>query len=49
MYSMGQITVKIDDKLEKEFRDKIYKTKGLRKGDLAESVAEAIKLWIDEK
>lgn len=49
MYHMGQITVKIDDDLEKQFRDKIYKKKGLRKGDLAESVAEAIQLWIDEK
>ena len=39
---MSQINAKIDDHLIEEFRDVIYKKKGLKKGDFKESLEEAM-------
>lgn len=39
---MTQINAKIDDKILNEFREVIYKRKGLRKGDFKKSLEEAI-------
>jgi len=39
---MTQINAKIDERTLKEFRDVIYKRKGLRKGDFKESLEEAM-------
>ena len=39
---MSQINAKIDDHIIDEFRDVIYKKKGLKKGDFKESLEEAM-------
>ena len=43
---VGQLTVKIDDDLEKKFRKAVFERKGLRRGDIQDSIAEAIELWV---
>jgi hypothetical protein len=43
---MPKLTVLIDDKLDKKFRETIFKAKGMRKGNLTEAVEEAMLLWI---
>ena len=40
------MNVVIDDKLEERFRKTIADTKGLRKGNISDALAEAIELWI---
>jgi len=45
---MGKITVKINDALEQQFRVQIAKQGG-RKGDLAKSIEEAMRLWLKTK
>ena len=46
---MTRMNVVIDDKLEERFRKTIADTKGLRKGNISESLEEAIDLWIRAK
>ena len=46
---MGKVTLVLDDKLEEKFRDTIYKSKGMRRGNIQSSIEEAIQMWIDEK
>jgi regulator of replication initiation timing len=41
------MNVVIDDKLEERFRKTIADTKGLRKGNISDSLEEAISLWIE--
>lgn len=45
---MGIIHVKIDDKLELEFRKRVLEVKGVKKRALTEAVEEAIRLWLKE-
>lgn len=42
---MGKINVVVDDKVEKKFRDTVFKRKGMKKGNLTEAVEEAMLLW----
>lgn len=42
---MGKIHLSIDDKIEERFRAAVAKKKGLRKGNLAIAVEEAMKMW----
>jgi hypothetical protein len=46
---MGRLDLNIDDKLEQRFRDAVYRTKGMKKGNLTESLEEAIEAWIEEE
>jgi hypothetical protein len=46
---MGRLDLNIDDKLEQRFRDTVYRTKGMKKGNLTESLEEAIEAWIEEE
>ena len=46
---MGRLDLNIDDNLEKKFRDTVYKTKGMKKGNLTASLEEAIDAWIAEQ
>jgi hypothetical protein len=47
---MGALNVEIPDELEKRFRIEIAKRyDGMKKGDLAKAVIEAIELWIKAK
>ena len=48
-YSMGRLDLNIDDKLEEKFRDMVYRTKGMKKGNLTDSLEEAIDAWIEEE
>lgn len=36
----------IDDKVDKKFRDAVYKKKGMKKGNLTDSVEEAMLMWV---
>lgn len=46
---MGKLNVVIDDKLDRKFREAIFKTKGMKKGNLTEAIEEAIELWVMEQ
>ncbi|HUI01103.1 MAG TPA: hypothetical protein VLX56_05690 [Nitrososphaerales archaeon] len=46
---MGRIQVVLDDKTEERLRDTIYKTKGMKKGNISDAIEEAIELWIQEQ
>jgi hypothetical protein len=46
---MGRIQVVLDDKTETELRDVIYRTKGMKKGNISDAIEEAIGLWIQEQ
>jgi len=43
---MGILHVRINDKLEKEFRKKVIDVYGTKKGALTRAVEEAIRLWL---
>ncbi len=44
---MGKINLDLDDKIDKKFRDAVYKKKGMKKGNLTEAVEEAMLLWVN--
>jgi len=46
---MGNITVIIDDDVEKEFRKLVKRYEGSKKGDFDRAATEAIIKWIEEK
>ena len=43
---MTRLDVNINDELEKKFRETVYHTKGMKRGNLTISLEEAIELWI---
>lgn len=43
---MSRIDVVISDRLEDEFRKEVFKSKGMKKGNLSKAVEEALTLWI---
>jgi hypothetical protein len=49
MIIMGRLDLNISDQLEQKFRDMVYKTKGMKKGNLTISLEEALDLWITEQ
>ncbi|MCP8321514.1 MAG: hypothetical protein H3Z52_11340 [archaeon] len=44
---MARIDIILDDELEKEFRDEVYKQLGMKKGNLTVAIQEAIRMWIN--
>jgi len=44
---MGRIDIILDDDLEKEFREEVFKGYGMKKGNITQAIEEAIKMWID--
>lgn len=44
---MGSIKVILPDDLEERFREEIYKSKGMKKGNIKKAIGEAIILWIE--
>ena len=44
--SMGKMNIVLDDELEKEFREAVFKRKGMRKGNISKALEDAIKQWI---
>ena len=43
---MAKITLVLNDELERRFRDAIYKTKGMKRGNIQAAIEEAIEMWI---
>jgi len=43
---MGKINLDRDEKVDRKFRDTIYKKKGMKKGNLTDAVEEAMLLWV---
>lgn len=43
---MGKLNVLIKDRLDRRFREVVFKRKGMKKGNLTEAVEEAMLLWI---
>ena len=47
MSEMGNIKVILPDDLEKEFREEIFKSKGMKRGNITEAIEEAVSMWIE--
>ena len=47
--SMGRLNLVIPDKLEKQFREEVFKRYGMKKGNMSEALQDAIKEWIKKK
>ncbi len=47
--STGKVTLVLNDDLEKDFREAIFKTMGMRRGNLQAAIEEAIRDWIKEQ
>jgi len=43
-----RIDVYLDEDLEKRFKEQVFKRKGMKKGNISESIQEAILLWIKQ-
>lgn len=43
---MGAIKVILQDDLEEQFRTEVFKSKGMKKGNLTEAIEEAVSMWI---
>ena len=41
-----KLTVLIEDDLDEKFREAVFKSKGMRRGNITEAIEEAIELWI---
>jgi len=46
---VGKMNIVLDDKLEERFRETIFKSKGMKKGNISEAIEEAIECWIREQ
>jgi hypothetical protein len=46
---MGKMNIVLDDKLEERFRKAVFEAKGMKKGNISESLEEAITKWINEQ
>lgn len=44
---MGRINVSVKDDIESKFREKVFRRKGMRKGNLTQAIEEAMLLWIE--
>lgn len=43
---MGAIKVILSNNLEEQFRTEVFKSKGMKKGNLTEAIEEAVSMWI---
>lgn len=46
---MARLDLNIDDKLDAQFRDMVYKKMGMKRGNLRIPIEEAIKIWLSSK
>ena len=46
---MTKMTVVIKDDLDERFREAVFRSKGLHKGNITEAIEEAIELWISKQ
>ena len=46
---MGAIKVILPDDLEEQFRTEVFKSKGMKKGNITEAIGEAISMWMESE
>ena len=46
---MGAIKVILPDDIEEQFRTEVFKSKGMKKGNLTLAIEEAVKMWIESE
>jgi len=46
---LGRVDIKLPDGLERKFREEIFRRKGMKKGNITESITEAIVLWMENQ
>ncbi|RLI60850.1 MAG: hypothetical protein DRO67_08620 [Candidatus Asgardarchaeum californiense] len=46
---MGAIKVILQDNLEEQFRTEVFKSKGMKKGNLTQAIEEAVTMWIESE
>ena len=46
---MAKLTVIIKDDLDEKFREAVFKTKGMHRGNITEAIEEAIELWVRDE
>ena len=46
---MGKVTLVLDDKLEERFREAIFKSKGMKRGNIHAAIEEAVECWIEKQ
>lgn len=46
---MGAIKVILSDELEKQFRTEVFKSKGMKKGNITEVIQEAVTMWMESE
>lgn len=46
---MGKMNISLPDDLESKFRKAVYEKKGMKKGNISESLEEAINAWVKEQ
>jgi len=44
---MGAIKIILPDDLEEEFRGEVFKSKGMKKGNITAAIEEAVKMWME--
>lgn len=44
-----KLTVILNDDLDKRFREAVFRSKGMKKGNIRKSVEEALEMWIESK
>jgi len=45
---LARLDLSIDDKLDAQFRDMVYKKMGMKRGNLRIAIEEAIRIWLKE-
>ena len=43
---MRKLNVQIRDEIDSRFRERVFKKKGMKKGNLTEAIEEAMLMWI---
>lgn len=43
-----KLTILLKDDLDKRFREAVFRSKGMHRGNITEAIEEAIELWIEE-
>ena len=44
---MGRLNLTVRDEVESKFREAVFKKRGMKKGNLIQSMEEAILMWIN--
>jgi len=46
---LTKINISVDDKIEQDFRNEVFKRKGMKRGNISKAFEEAMKIWIKQK